>query len=189
MNEAKLFSHFPEIQSDELVLSKITALDLNDMYDLCSNETLYKYSSSSAKKNKAVVYNMITQFDRDFNHKKAIYWGIYQKNAHQKMIGLIELFDFNKSVDMVTIGYMLNESYWGKGYATRAVHLALDFLFCTADINRVQALIVSENIKSKRVLLRNRFTYEGTVRQGMYWDGIGIVNIDIFSILKKEYVV
>ena len=187
MNESKMFNQFPEIQSDKYVLSKITTAELDDLFEICSNEALYKYSSSRAKKNKAVVYNMITQFERDFNHKKAIYWGIYQKHSPYKLIGLIELFNFNKEVDMVTIGYMLNESYWGQGIATTAVHLALTFLFETAQINRVQAFVLAENLPSKRVLLRNQFTHEGTIREGMYWNDLGIVSIDLYSILRSEF--
>lgn len=187
MIESKMFNQFPELQSDEFVLSKITAAELDDLFEICSNETLYRYSASSPKKNKAVIYNMITQFERDFNHKKALYWGIYQKCTPYKLIGMIELFDFNKEVDMVTIGYMLNESYWGQGIATKAVHLALTYLFETVHMNRVQALVLAENLRSKHVLTRNRFTHEGTIRQGMYWNDLGVVSIDLYSILQSEF--
>lgn len=189
MNESKMFHRFPEILSDELVLTKITVQDLNELFELCSNEKLYEYSSSSPKKNKAVVYNMITQFERDFNHKKAIYWGIHEKKESSPLLGVIELFNFENSTNQVTIGYMLNERYWGHGYATKAVHMTLDFLFHVADVNRVQALIISENTRSKGVVIRNHFRHEGTLRESMYWENVGVVTVDIFSILKNEFII
>ncbi len=187
MNEFNLFKEFPELQSDELILCNITVSDLNDLFDLVSNETLYKYSSSHAKKTKAAVYNMIAQFERDFNQKKAIYWGIHQKSTFPKLIGLIEIFDFNKSLNMVTIGYMINEDYWGNGYASKSVQLVLKFIFSLGEINSVQALVVSENTKSIRVLMRNNFTYDGSIPKKFRPSNNVALNVDIYSIQKKDF--
>ncbi|CAG7659144.1 Putative ribosomal N-acetyltransferase YdaF [Paenibacillus allorhizosphaerae] len=95
--------------------------------------------------------------------------------------------DFNQKVNMVTIGYFLAESYWGKGIATKAVNVLVKFLFETVSVNRIQAEVMPLNENSKRVLLKNGFIKEGTIRQANVWAGKGIVDLEIYSILKEDY--
>lgn len=88
----------------------------------------------------------------------------------------------------MTIGYFLDESTWGKGIATQAVNLLIRFLFTEADINRIQAEVMTQNEVSKKVLLKNGFIKEGTLRQATLWSGKGIVDLEIYSMLKEDYV-
>ncbi|MNN55473.1 Ribosomal-protein-serine acetyltransferase [compost metagenome] len=89
---------------------------------------------------------------------------------------------------MVTIGYFLAESNWGKGIATEAVGLLLKFLILDVGINRIQAEVMPLNEVSKKVLLKNGFIKEGTLRQASLWSGKGIVDLEMYSILKEDYV-
>ena len=104
-----------------------------------------------------------------------------------EMVGVAEIFDFDTKVSAVTIGYTLNQNYWGKGIATKTTSLLLDYLFNEIDVNRVQAFVMPENEKSSKVLLRNNFVKEGVIRQGNFWQGRGIVDLVLFYILKSEY--
>lgn len=187
MDESKLFNKYPILETKELSLHKITTRNFNDFYEICSNDNLYQYRPCTATKNQSVVYNMITMYDRDYNRKKSLTLGIYLKGTLDKLVGIIEVYDFNHSVDMVTIGYTLNEPYQGQGLATKALHLLLDYLFFQVNINRVQAYVISENTKSKNVLFRNNFIQEGTIRQGMQWKGKGVVDLDLFALLKSDF--
>ncbi|MET3196689.1 RimJ/RimL family protein N-acetyltransferase [Bacillus sp. OAE603] len=88
---------------------------------------------------------------------------------------------------MVTIGYYLAEEYWGCGIATEAVSVLLAFLFNEGNVNRIQAEVMPQNELSKKVLQKNGFLKEGTLRQATIWSGKGIVDLEIYSILKEEY--
>ncbi|MNO37303.1 putative ribosomal N-acetyltransferase YdaF [compost metagenome] len=96
--------------------------------------------------------------------------------------------DFNQKVNMVTIGYFLAESNWGRGIATVTVDMLLKFLFLDVDINRVQAEVMLLNEVSKKVLLKNGFIKEGTLRQASLWSGKGVIDLELYSILKGDYV-
>ncbi|WP_346940256.1 hypothetical protein [uncultured Clostridium sp.] len=37
------------------------------------------------------------------------------------------------------------------------------------------------------MLLRNNFIEEGTIRQGYFWKGGGVVDLVLYSVLKAEY--
>jgi ribosomal-protein-alanine N-acetyltransferase len=186
MQQSILFSEFPFIQTSEISLRKIEKIDLDDLYAIYSNENLFKYRPSQAKKNKSTVENMISHFERDFNKKKTIFLGICLNENLKKIIGVAEIFDFDEKVNMVTIGYTLNENYWGNGVATKTAKALVDYLFNTIEVNRVQAFVMPNNIKSKNVLLRNLFTKEGTIRQGAAWSGKGIIDLEVYSFLKSD---
>jgi ribosomal-protein-alanine N-acetyltransferase len=186
MQQSILFSEFPLIQTREISLRKIEKTDLDDLYPIYNNENLFKYRPSEAKKNKSTVENMISHFERDFNKKKTIFLGICLNENLKRIIGVAEIFDFDVKVNMVTIGYTLNENYWGNGVATKTAKALVDYLFNTIEVNRVQAFVMPNNIKSKNVLLRNRFTKEGTIRQGTAWSGKGIVDLEVYSFLKSD---
>lgn len=119
--------------------------------------------------------------------KAKVKWGIFLKKAPEKLVGIMVANDFNQKVNMVTIGYFLAESYWGKGIATKAVNVLVKFLFETVSVNRIQAEVMPLNENSKRVLLKNGFIKEGTIRQANVWAGKGIVDLEIYSILKEDY--
>jgi len=106
---------------------------------------------------------------------------------NNKMVGIAEIFDFNNEVNSLEIGYTVNQNYCGKGIATKATEMMLEFLFNVIDVNRIQASTMPVNEKSQNVLKRNGFVYEGTLRQVKNWIGKGVVDLTFYSILKSEY--
>lgn len=187
MNIEMIFGKFPILESDNLILKKIEKEDIQEVYAIYSNDKVFEFCGILPKRNIETVGNMIGHFERDYNKKSRIKLGIFSKNESNKLVGIIEPMDFKKKVNMVTIGYFLAEEYWGKGIASEAVRIFIKFLFETVNINRIQAEGMLANKASKRVLLKNGFTKEGLLRQAAFWPGKGIVDLEIFSILKGDY--
>lgn len=181
-----LYEQFPHIVTDKITLRKIVDSDIDNLFDIYNNEKLFQYTPVNHKKNRTTVQNMIGHFDRDFHKQKEIFLGICLSDNLNKIIGVAEIFDYNREVNMVTIGYRLNEQYWGKGIATWTVKAMTDYLFNHIGINRIQAFVMPENIKSQYVLQRNGFINEGLIRQGYVWKGKGIVDLVLFSLLKTD---
>ncbi|WP_225229408.1 GNAT family N-acetyltransferase [Paenibacillus gallinarum] len=182
-----IFDSFPILKSDMLVLKKVEEEHVDELFEIYSNDVIFKYCGILPKHNKDTVRKMIGHFERDFNKQTRVKWGIFAADQQDRLIGIMEMFDLNQKVNMVTIGYFLAEAYWGRGYATEAVRLVLEFLFLHAGINRVQADVMPQNEVSKKVLLKNGFMKEGTLRQAALWSGKGVVDREVFGILKEEY--
>jgi [ribosomal protein S5]-alanine N-acetyltransferase len=183
-----VFGEFPVLESDELILKKIEEHHLEELFEIYRNDSVFKYCGIIPKHKKETVNNMISHFDRDFNKQTRIKWGIFSKKNNNLLLGIIEAFDFNKKVDMVTIGYFLAEANWGKGIATSAVSVLTEFLFNYVDVNRIQAEVMPLNENSKKVLLKNSFYKEGTLRQATIWSGKGLVDLEIYGLLKEDYI-
>jgi ribosomal-protein-alanine N-acetyltransferase len=187
MNTGILFGSFRTLSSPRMVLRKILPDDIEEVFAIYSNDTIFAHCGIITKKNKEVVLKSIGHFERDFKKKARIKWGIALKGNENKLMGIIEAMDFDHKVNKVTIGYFLHPDHWHKGYSTAAVKILVRFLFEEAGVNRIQAEVMPVNIHSKMVLLNNGFLYEGTLRQATLWSGKGIVDLEMYSILASDY--
>ncbi|MCY9381596.1 GNAT family N-acetyltransferase [Bacillus inaquosorum] len=188
MNMEAVFGHFPVLESENLILSKIEEEHVQDVFSIYDNDKVFEYCGIIPKHNIKTVHKMIGHFDRDYNKRSKIKWGIFLRKQENTLVGIIETMDFNQQVNMVTIGYYLAEEYWGKGIATESVSTMISFLFEKANVNRIQAEVMPANEASKKILLKNNFMKEGLVRQASYWSGKGVVDLEIYGILKNEYI-
>ena len=182
-----LFEKFPVINGDKISLNKIETTHLDDVFSIYDNDHVFKYCGIIPKHNKETVRNMIGHFDRDYHKRTRIKWGIFLNDSPNKLVGIIEAFDFNQKVNMVTIGYFLEESFWNRGIASEAIRLLTCYLFESINFNRIQAEVMPGNDISKRVLTKNQFIKEGTLRQASLWSGKGIVDLEIYAILKEDF--
>lgn len=70
----------------------------------------------------------------------------------------------HRSPQLLDLGYWLGEPYWGQGYMTEAVRLASHLAFAYFDAVRLEAWVFVGNTGSRRVLEKNGFTLDGTLR-------------------------
>lgn len=83
------------------------------------------------------------------------------------------------------LGYWLSEDYWHKGIMSSAVQIICKEAFAEFDIIRIFAEPFAHNMGSRRVLEKAGFTYEGTMRNGIYKNG-KVHSYCIYSILREE---
>lgn len=103
-----------------------------------------------------------------------------------KAVGSIGIFAqkdvYEKSGEL---GYWLSEEYWRRGITSRAVVQICKEAFSSLDIVRIYAEPFEQNLGSRAVLEKAGFTYEGTMRNGVYKDG-EIFSYCMYSILQEE---
>jgi len=188
MKLENMFNQFPLIESNEITLKKIDERNLNDLFAIYNNKKVFEFCGILPKHNLKIVSNMIGHFERGYNKKSRVKFGVFLNNKNETMVGIIEVMDFKKKVSMATVGYYLAEEYWGNGLATEAVSVLVKYLFETVELNRVHAEVMLENEGSKRVLLKNGFSKEGTIRQAAFWPGKGVVDLEIYGIIREDYI-
>lgn len=102
--------------------------------------------------------------------------------------GLIGFKDLDKKNRKVEIGYWLCEQYQRQGIMTSAVYALCELAFDELQLNRIQIKCATGNMKSKRIPLRLGFTLEGIERQGEQMYDRSYADIEVYSILRNEYV-
>lgn len=81
------------------------------------------------------------------------------------------------------LGYWMAEPFWGKGYMTWAVREMCQMAFRELDIVRIYAQVFAHNTGSRRVLEKNGFALEGTLRQSVYKNGM-LLDSCIYGLLR-----
>lgn len=85
-----------------------------------------------------------------------------------EFVGTCGLFrDVVEGNDVVALGYVLDERFWGQGYATEMARSALAVGFGELGLREVYAVIDPANAASRRVLEKTGFTY---LRDFLYRD-------------------
>ena len=84
-----------------------------------------------------------------------------------------------------TIGYFVDRATGGRGFATEAVGLALQFAFGPCRLHRVQAAVMPHNARSIRVLEKNGLRHEGFSPRYLRLDG-DWRDHDLFAITIEE---
>jgi ribosomal-protein-alanine N-acetyltransferase len=84
------------------------------------------------------------------------------------------------------LGFAVRRDDWGKGYATEAASLMLDFGFRTLRLHRIQAACGPESRASQRLLARLGFTPEGRIRDHVFTNDAWRDSL-LYSILDHEW--
>ena len=81
------------------------------------------------------------------------------RDSQGVMVGRINLSVLENDQKTAELGYRIGENVTNLGYASEAVKLVLDKAFTTYGLNRIIAGTATDNLASKRVILKNGFTF------------------------------
>lgn len=84
-----------------------------------------------------------------------------------------------------TLGYYIDEAHTGRGFATEAVLLALQFAF-EIGLHRVQAAVLPRNVASRRVLEKAGFHREGHSTRYLQINGVW-EDHEMFAITAEDW--
>lgn len=101
-------------------------------------------------------------------------------------IGSVALMIDKASPSTAELGFWLRQPVWGKGYATEASRLLLNWGFKTLRLHRIWAECHDENTASARVLEKLGMSFEGLKREHR-WVRDHFRSSRVYSILDSEY--
>lgn len=89
-------------------------------------------------------------------------FAILPKDDPERIAGRIALDTVARGVfQSANVGYSIDESHTGIGYATEALGGIVEYAFSSLGLHRLQAGTMVSNIRSQRVLEKNGFRREG----------------------------
>ena len=179
------FRRFPFLTTNRLRLRQIVPGDAESLFAIRSDDETMKYFGHEPHESLDETKGVIKQMEERYIRKEALHWCITLQEE-DRLIGSCNLFHFDEGFDRAEVGYELNRAFWGKGIMTEAVSAILTFGFRELRLHRIEAIIDIANVRSKNLLLKLGFTYEGNLRQRFPFRG-HFEDEHYFGLLEDEW--
>lgn len=141
--------------------------DIDFVFKLFSRSETNKYSEDPDVTTREEAVEMYEKYMKPGGETR--FRVIIEKDGES--IGTIGMYLYSKEHKRAEMGYDLLKEHWGKGYITEAVGAMVSYGFNELGLERIEATVDSENVASARVLEKNGFQHEGTLRKRFYHDG------------------
>jgi [ribosomal protein S5]-alanine N-acetyltransferase len=171
------------LETERMILRPWEIDDLDDLYEYAKSSNIGPDAGWEPHKDKEVSLKIL----QSFIEKDEVRAIVYKEN--NKVIGSLGVHcdEKRKGVKAKMIGYVLSEDYWGKGLMSEAVKEVIRYLFEEEKYDIVSCYHYPFNIRSKRVIEKCGFNYEGTLRLASeIYDG-RVYDDVCYSIVKEEY--
>ncbi|GIO44345.1 GNAT family N-acetyltransferase [Paenibacillus apis] len=160
------FVTIPLLKTDRLTLRSFCSDDIDTYLGIIHDPQVQQFLGGGVNlfNKEPHISNWLNNINgRLLKTKTVITWCV-ELTKENKVIGRIDLGGFAKK-SMAEISYYLSPEYWGMGFATEAVKEVTHFGFDALRLHRIQALVMSENIPSIKVLRKAGFSEEGILKK------------------------
>lgn len=176
---------FPVIDLGDYILREKNDDDVINFFNYYCDPEVNRYILCEIPQDLEEARRELYYWRNVFYRGDGIYFAIARKDNDQ-LIGSIGLTSFNKYHNRIEISYDLAKEYWRQGITSKAIQAVSRYGFDVLKVNRIEAFTSVDNFASKKLLVKNGYTLEGTLRQHRYHKG-NHVDAYVFSLLKNEF--
>ena len=182
---SRIFHNQPTLETERLVLRRISPVDAADMYEYSHDPEVPRYLTWEVHPDPEFTEEYIEYLESRYAVGDFFDWAVILKEGG-KMIGTCGFTRFRYEDDCGEVGYVLSRSCWGQGYAAEALRAVMTFGFETLALERIEAKFLEGNTGSLRVMEKVGMTFEGYLRSSMRVKG-SLRTVGICSILRSEF--
>jgi ribosomal-protein-alanine N-acetyltransferase len=187
MSEAE---EFPQLDTERLVLRELTLDDRDVVFAHFADKEVVRYEDAKPAASIEDVAEIIEWGRNLVSNKTGVLWGIFRKgdSAFLGQVNYVARRDnnFTGATHRAEIGFDLTPQYWGNGYASEAINRVIEFIFNCTQINRIEAIVHTENSRSLDALKRLGFHREGVLREYVKWEG-EYWDMVLLTMLKRDW--
>ncbi len=158
-----------------VLLRAIEPEDIDLLYQWENNMELWVISETLKPFSRNQLKQYIKGINLDIYQSKELRLMIETTDENPVLIGMIDLFDFDPYHSRAGVGIMLNKQFEGKGYASEALQLFIDYCFNTLAIHQLYCSIMLNNAQSIRLFESKGFVKTGLRKQ---WRKVGRNYVD-----------
>jgi diamine N-acetyltransferase len=156
--------------------------DLDFLFSTENNESNWEISSTQIPFSKYILKNYIENAHQDIYEAKQYRFVIC--TSDDMPIGMIDLFDFNPQHQRVGLGILIIPLFQGKGFASEALELIIDYAFTYLNVHQIFANITAENNKSIALFEKFHFKMAGIKKDWIYSNSMYKDEI-LYQLIKK----
>ena len=173
-----------ELISDLVRMRPLDTVDIPAIQQLASAEEIAKNTFVPHPYPPDGAENFVEQAREGWRNDEAYVFAIIE-NASEQFAGCMGIHP-EPAHHRAVVGYWIGLPFWGRGLATAALRLIIQFGFDTLKLNRIAAGHFPHNPASGRVMQKANMRYEGTLRGSLlhrdkYKDEVR------YAILRDDY--
>ena len=153
-----LFDEYPVLSNDLITLRKMTEDDADALKALTEEENVYKTIPTFLYELKYPdKREVIARMDEEcFATELYVLLGVYLNSGEEtgKMVGIAEIYNYDRHKKKASIGARISEAYWGCGVGSSVAVLLRDYLIRTLGLRTVTAHVLQENKGSEKTLIK-----------------------------------
>ena len=179
----RTFNEDLKLETERLILRLISEEDYLDLNkNIFSQEKVLRtFSSRQVELNDPSVVKSLANRARE---SKTYIFSIILKEINQPIGIVLECSLPDHLHNSIELGYAIGEAFWNKGYTTEAVKKVIEFEF-ESDLHKIVITHFEGNKPSKRVIEKCGLTYEGTLKDDIFYHDsyhnvcyYGIINVN-----------
>ena len=153
------------IETERLILRKFEIQDVENVYNnYASKDNVTEFlswkSHRSLDDTKAYLEKFVLP---SYDQGDAYRWAVVLKETND-VVGCIDVVRMDKNLKKVELGWVLDDTHWGKGLMPEAAKVVRDYLAQEGFV-RIEAHHNVLNSKSGRVMEKIGMQYEGTFKK------------------------
>lgn len=173
----------PVLETNRLVLRPLLADDAQDIFDYAqdpevSNPGMWQPYGSFEECSDHVAH-LVGLYSR------GLMWWALECKTTGKVVGRVELSDWEDHDKRAELSYALARERWGQGLMTEAVESAVHYGWQILRLNRLSAKVIVGNAASIKLLAKVGMVKEGRLRQYIKikekWE-----DVDVYSVLRRD---
>ena len=167
-----------------IYLTQITEADKPSLLKYINDPDIYKNTLKIPYpyKNEDADFWINFVEESRINERILKHWAV--KNEKDELIGGIGFHSkYGKHSHKDEIGYWLGKPFWNKGIMTDVVKKACQIGYEEFNLTRIEAIVFNSNTSSKKVLYKNGFLLEGTLKK-FYLKDDKFIDATIFARLR-----
>lgn len=172
------------LKGKNISLRALEPSDIDFLFNVENNSEFWELSNTLTPYSRHLLENYIQNAHQDIYEAKQFRFVI--QNTDEKLVGLIDLFDFDPKHQRVGIGIIIVSEEQNKGYAQDALTVLCEYCFTHLNVNQIYANITLDNQKSIALFEKLNFELTGTKKEWIYSNG-QFKDEHTFQLLKSTY--
>lgn len=153
--------------------------DINRLYFWENDSSIWSVSGTLVPFSRFVLEEFVKEVHQDIYTSKQLrlmidlkYFDEADEDETSRSIGCVDLFEFDPKNRRAGVGIMIaNKADRGRGYATEALHLIIDYAFEVLDLHQIYSNVRIDNENSLALFKKAGFEITGLKQDWIYEQG------------------
>lgn len=179
----RLFARFPLLEAKQITLRRLRRSDAQDLFAVFSDDEVTRHYDLATFEEADEALDLIDFVAESYAAERQVRWAIELRGT-QRVVGTCGFVWLRPH--SAEIGYDLARKFWGQGIMYEALTTLLTYAFEELTLNRIEALVIPANVRSRRLLERLGFVHEGTLREYDFFKD-AFHDMEMYALLRRDW--